>query len=482
MNKIIKKIIFIFIVVCTISTISLAGNNITNKGGKGTVTVEDSTKPYGTTKNPYQLILGESLIDIYYAEEDEKDTLLTKNQYMSFEFSESKNGIKAASYMVNHNSSKRRIRLELIGTDESSLRVTSVKGLNYLQAGATTYAPDTIDSTEISEDGEVKLEIQNPFYNIVATEKFEAQRTKLVGGNWIETNVVVAHTTDLGNGYLTGTENTYAANVSTYSTIYVFSKSNLPYEEAYKTTTEQSKNINIILETHEDNGKVSKIDVMDMEMADNILRDPNSKVTGGGYTNYTDTLSSLENVEVIYSFNATSYETMNATNEVQEADSLEKFISKIFISIGDVAVKVSGISKGWGENQESVVTIDSLVFNEYPNTIVDFFGEIGYTNELAKDTLNFWYDVFKAWAIILYIILLIYIGIKTVLLTGTPEQKKVKPMLEGWLEGLLLLMFLPFLFKYLITINDMLVDIIRVNSKYSVHAYYSFEPLFEKWR
>lgn len=44
---------------------------------------------------------------------------------------------------------------------------------------------------------------------------------------------------------------------------------------------------------------------------------------------------------------------------------------------------------------------------------------------------------------------------------------------------MLLLFFMPFLFKYLIVINDALVDIIRVNSKYSVHAYYTFEHMYD---
>ena len=180
-------------------------------------------------------------------------------------------------------------------------------------------------------------------------------------------------------------------------------------------------------------------------------------------------------VKVVYSFS-------NAASGVIEyksgdAGSFEKVITKIFTSIGDVIIRISGIT---GKDGESVVSIDALVFNEHAPTIVDFFGETQYTNKYAKDVIKVWFDVFKAWAIIIYILILIYIGIKTVLLSGTSGQKKIKGMIEAWIEGLLLLFFLPFLFKYLITINDMLVDIIRTNSKYSVYAYYSFEHLYEK--
>ena len=62
---------------------------------------------------------------------------------------------------------------------------------------------------------------------------------------------------------------------------------------------------------------------------------------------------------------------------------------------------------------------------------------------------------------------------------GTPEQRKVKDMFEGWLQGLLMLFFLPFLFKYLITINDAIVDVIRTNSKYSIYSYYTFESYYD---
>lgn len=485
MNKIIKKLIILFIIVCTISTVSLAGNNITNENGKGTVTVENSSNPYGTEKNPYQLVLGEPLIDLYYAEEDQKDTLLTKDQYMSFEFVSGK--YNAAVYMVDHNSSKRRVRFTLIGTED--LRVSSVKGINYLQAGGTTYVPDFIEKTNTSLIKE-RLELQKPFYNINSKETFLGRcvdsPTFNKNGEIIKQELI--NTTDLGNGYLTPTENTYASNVSTYATLYVFSKSNLPFKEAYNITQEQiGSRTNLFLKNPEE----SYVDYTsygvlkgEEEIAIEYRKSAKGEVPDAVHL-YTD----LENVKVVYSFSSTSSEIMNAENEVAAVGAGEAIISKIFIAIGDVAVSIFGVGdveiEDDGEKSlfkiNPVVTVDSLVFNEFPNTIVDFWGNIGYTNKNAKEVIDFWFDVFKAWAIILYIILLIYIGIKTILLSGTAEQKKVKPMLEGWLTGLLIMMFMPFLFKYLIIINDTVVDIIRVNSKYSVHAYYSFNEMFEKW-
>lgn len=433
MNKIFKNLIIIFVMFCTISTVSFA-KNMTNANGVGTVTWDEKKvtrdiRP-GSKELPYELVMGEPVIDIYYGK-------YVADQNIYFEFTSG--SINAGNYLIDHNSSKKRIRLTLIGTSQEDLRVASEEGNLYKQAGAITYSPDIED-----------FKVSKPFYNITVAESFKCSKSPYnevtnkeeydewlyyMCDNKIQVDSMVKNTTSLANSFLNVKESILASNVATYSASYVFSKSNIPYKKAYKITESQ-------LCTHypcktNDNLEFYWATASKKE----IKYDGSSRGAGGCFAgedilyDATDAMyyKVLGDVQVIYCFNGTS----SATLSEKKAGWLESIISKIFISVGDVFVKISGIS-GAGviekaTSANAAVTLDSLIFNEYPNTIVNFFGDTGYTNAKAKKVIEFWFDVFKAWAIIIFIVLLIYIGIKTVLVSGTAEQKKVKGMLEGWL-------------------------------------------------
>lgn len=461
-----KKIymfIVLLIMVCTISTISYA---------KGTVSGS------GTEEDPYKLVLGESIIDIYYAEG--KAETNNPEKYSNFYFQFTGGSVNAANYMVDHNSDKHRVRFTLIGNTDDDLAVTAARGINYIQAGAICRIPDIDDlnkgattATEAIDnavEGKVEGElndIQTPYYKITSTETFTSVNSQYNGKPLV-------HEVDLGNGYIK-VDNVLASNVSNYATSYIFSKSNLDYNTAYRITDEQiSKNAKLLFANHGTNSRLQSKNVVRIIQGEYIL---DHNLSGP--------------VKVIYYFGGTNSKVQDSDGE--PASFVEKLISKIFISVGDAFVTITNLGGVRGSNAEEkienligednpftmYVTLDSLVFNEYPKTIVDLWGDTGSTNGLAKNVVNFWYKVFQAWAIIIYIILLIYMGIKTVLYTGMPEQKNIKQMLEGWLLGVLMLFCLPFLFKYMITINDVMVDIIRTNSKYSVYAYYTFEDQYE---
>ena len=483
MNKL-KKIFIISIIIYTICATFLTSfaENCTNPDGKGTVsiTANSDKKTWGTVKNPYQLVMGESLIDIYYGDYAEA----IKNG-IHFEFVTGK--YDAANYIVENNVDKGRLRFKIQGTGPDYLKVTSEQGVNYFQAGGICYLPDYLEDDdkkiENNLEQESKMEVQIPYYSITAIESANTSYVKTVKAKQTSNRPVpdsvttaqkeLVHEVNLGNGYLI-TDDTMLTNLSTYGTSYVFSKSNIDVNEAYKLSDVQ----------------VSKFDGISLNYVGvgmGMFTDANNLTTieikGKSYDStrdpdeVTETYTFNDNLKVVYRFDGTNSEINDSEGE--EVSAIEKLISKIGMSIIDVFVDISKI--GGGEDGKNYVTIDSLVFNEYENTIVDFWGDTNYLSGKSKEMINFWFNVFKVWAIILYIILLVYIGIKTMLYTGTAEQKKVKGMIEGWLIGVLMLICLPFLFKYLIIINDTIVDILRTNSKYSVYAYYTFEDMYKRW-
>lgn len=446
MNKF-KALVCTIVIFCTMSTISYA---------KQVVKVSDTQD--GTKENPFVLTMGEGIIDVYYAKEDAKEQ--DKESYKDFYFKFAKGNlkIKSGNYMVEHNADKHRVRFTLMGTTEDDLKVASSSGLNYFQAGAKTIVQNQSNLKESNVENEtfdtvndLKEELQAPYYTINATETISVQ---LFGS--------VQHKYAMANGFIR-VDNVLGANVSTYSTSYIFAVSDESFKDIYTITKEQiDKKAKIYLYGYErcrfvsENKLESTIDEMQFSIKEN------------------------EPVEILYCFNTTRSEVGNA--EEEEAPLVERIISKVFLAFGDAMVSLTKIGKYDSSSESGIsmfVTLDSLVFNEYPKTIVDLWEDIGTTNIYAQKVVRFWFNAFKAWAIAVYVLLLIYVGIKTVLSTGTPEQKKVRPMIEGWLTGLLMLFFLPFLFKYVIKINDAIVDIVRTNSKYSVYAYYTFEDQYK---
>ncbi len=446
MNKF-KILVCTIVVFCTMSTISYA---------KQVVKVSDTQD--GTKEKPFVLTMGEGIIDVYYAKEDAKEQDKESYKDFYFKFARGNLKIKSGNYMVEHNADKHRVRFTLMGTTEDDLKVASSSGLNYFQAGAKTIVQNQSNLKESNVENEtldtvndLKEELQAPYYTINATETISIQPFGSV-----------QHKYAMANGFIR-VDNVLGANVSTYSTSYIFAVTGESFKNIYTITKEQiDKKAKIYLYGYErcrfvsENKLESTIDEMQFSIKED---DP---------------------IEILYCFNTTRSEVGNA--EEEEAPFVEKIISKIFLAFGDAMVSLTKLG-GYDSSSESgvsmYVTIDSLVFNEYPKTIVDLWENIGTTNLYAQKVVRFWFNVFKAWAIAVYVILLIYVGVKTVVSTGTPEQKKVRPMIEGWLTGLLMLFFLPFLFKYVIKINDAVVDIVRTNSKYSVYAYYTFEDQYK---
>lgn len=468
MNKT-KKIFLMLIMIYMICTtfVTCFAKNETNPDGKGTVTGE------GTVENPYQLVLGEPIIDIYYGDYAEA----LKNGKLHFEFTSGK--YNAANYIVENNVDKGRLRLKLQGSTEDYLKVTSQQGLNYIQAGGVCFLPDFMlkSGDDLNDDGsigvdEISGDVQIPYYTIVG--KHSVQMT--FDGETVRESDKFVMEPALGNGYLV-TDDTMLSNLSTYSTSYVFSKSNLDVNEAFKLAKEQKENINSLKINYGafNYGYFTFIDGEDLTKINQWEKFEYEEWAGDDTEPFNIDFEILGPVRVVYSFNGTNSQILDMDRETPP---IESVISKLGLSLIDVIVKAARLG---GKDGEYYVTIDSLVFNEYPNTIVDFWGETNYLSGNSKQMINFWFNVFKAWAVVLYIVLLVYIGIKTMIVAGTSEQKKVKGMFEGWLIGLLMMFCFPFLFKYLIVINDMVVDIVRTNSKYSVYAYYTFENMYTKW-
>ncbi len=121
----------------------------------------------------------------------------------------------------------------------------------------------------------------------------------------------------------------------------------------------------------------------------------------------------------------------------------------------------------------ATVDIDSLVFDNYPDTQINYFGtkldgspanQPSKMVSLFRQGVNQWYPRFKMIAIFGYLVILLYVGIRILTSVGGQKQAQFKEMLVYWVSGLLILEFFPYAVKAGIQINLTFVKMIE-NSK-----------------
>lgn len=117
------------------------------------------------------------------------------------------------------------------------------------------------------------------------------------------------------------------------------------------------------------------------------------------------------------------------------------------------------------------ISIDKLVFNKYNSTKLAFYPENGRgttdankfletptTDSGILSLVSSYYDSFRKIAVVFYIILLLYIGVRMLLKSTAVDKDKYKSMLMDWFVGILMLVFFPYAIKYMIIINEKMVD------------------------
>lgn len=168
---------------------------------------------------------------------------------------------------------------------------------------------------------------------------------------------------------------------------------------------------------------------------------------------------------------------------------LQKTISEAKVDDTTITAKIanfifSALGNGihWliGKALGRTVTIDDIVFNNYPETNISFFDsidEIGTENASTliygtngvgglDSVINEWYAIFRQIALIGYMMILVYMGIR-ILLSASPDAKAdYKKFFMDWVIGITILMLFPYAMKYIIDINEAMVETIEANKGY----------------
>lgn len=152
-------------------------------------------------------------------------------------------------------------------------------------------------------------------------------------------------------------------------------------------------------------------------------------------------------VDVLYHFIG------EETDEEEKAGVIETAVTKLLMGIGEVFMFVIRLFIG------SNVTMDSIIFNRYDATVIDFRGRAGmFANTEVKNIINTMYSGFEWLAIIAFVVILLYIGIQIVLSVGTEKQSKYFKYLEHWVVGVAILFIFPRFFPYITDISNGIVS------------------------
>lgn len=115
--------------------------------------------------------------------------------------------------------------------------------------------------------------------------------------------------------------------------------------------------------------------------------------------------------------------------------------------------------------------IDKLSINYWETTpisevdeevLLDASGVVGNPPASAlKNIVSYWYGVLRNIVISIYLVMLLYIGIKILLASTGSSAQKYKSMLTSWLVGLIIVCFYPYAMQYTVVLNDMFVEMIE---------------------
>lgn len=134
---------------------------------------------------------------------------------------------------------------------------------------------------------------------------------------------------------------------------------------------------------------------------------------------------------------------------------VETILNDMLIPLGDGVLYL--VSKSVGE----VVTIDGLIFGDVKKVSINYFDTAGETGNsikaIMRPVVNTLYNLFFQIAVIVYMMMLVVTGIQVMLQSTANKRAKYKEYMVSWLVGVCILMFFPFVMKYIIALNNAFV-------------------------
>ena len=152
-----------------------------------------------------------------------------------------------------------------------------------------------------------------------------------------------------------------------------------------------------------------------------------------------------------------------------------------------ISAFIRAISKGFLTlirllSGSDTLSIESIIFNRYSYTSLSLFeNENRIVNPLIdngiKDTLNSIFKSFQSIAIVLYMIIVAYMGLRIMLNSTARQGAKYKELILYLIQGVMILFLFPYVIKYTIDINDAFVHYIDINKVSTKNVSASFKSV-----
>lgn len=139
-----------------------------------------------------------------------------------------------------------------------------------------------------------------------------------------------------------------------------------------------------------------------------------------------------------------------------------------------IAMAINAIANGLNSVVSSVfsepVTMDKLIFNHYNETQISFFEGEGSGSSIIwgqngqgglSGTVNTWYSIFRKIALVVYMILLVYMGVRIMLSSAGKNMAMYKTLFMYWCIGVAILLLYPYAMKYTIRLNNAFVQMVE---------------------
>ena len=162
---------------------------------------------------------------------------------------------------------------------------------------------------------------------------------------------------------------------------------------------------------------------------------------------------------------------------------LEEMIAKLLTTLANGINRLIALAVG------HIVTIDDIVFNDYPPLILDFFddlkgeeyseliwGSSGNGTGGLAETINITYSFFQKIAIVGYLLMIIYMGLRIMIASTGESLSQYKTLFMYWVIGVMILFLYPFVMKYIILLNNTFVEVIADNRFVGTGSHYTVEP------
>lgn len=183
---------------------------------------------------------------------------------------------------------------------------------------------------------------------------------------------------------------------------------------------------------------------------------------------------------------------MGESYDAEEKGSwIEGILADIILGFGQIIQYIAELAFGLSSSGNNHLTMDNLIFNKMDCMVIDlravFTGGIqvgpteirGYFAEAGiVDGIQKVYTGLRGIAITIYIIMLLYVGVRILTGVGTPNEAKAKKYVQYWATGVLILFIAPYFFSAIPVINNALVD--RLSNGAKIASTYTISEILEE--